>query len=160
MQNTSFYTKEIIFNMSNQPPYYYEVNLEWLSERTGELTAEHLPSLQIGVPPEFGGKEGIWTPEHLYVASVNSCFWATFLSIAHNSKLEFNQFRCSAKGKLEKVEGNGLQITEITLKPKLVLLGESDKEKAVRIIEKAEKNCLISNSIKTIIKLEIEVINT
>ena len=136
MQNTSFYTKEIIFNMSNQPPYYYEVNLEWLSERTGELTAEHL-----------------------YVASVNSCFWATFLSIAHHSKLEFNQFRCYAKGKLEKVEGNGLQITEITLKPRLVLLGESDKEKAVRIIEKAEKNCLISNSIKTIINLEIEIIN-
>ena len=48
-------------------------------------------------------------------------------------------------------------ITEITLRPKLVIRNASDAERASRILEKAEKHCLISNSIKTETKLEPEV---
>jgi organic hydroperoxide reductase OsmC/OhrA len=40
-------------------------------------------------------------------------------------------------------------ISEVTLKPKVVINQEKDKERALRIVEKAENACLISNSVKS-----------
>lgn len=55
-------------------------------------------------------------------------------------------------GKLEMVEGKYL-ITEITLRPELKIFDEAHKEKAERILVKAEKACLISNSIKSTVNM-------
>ena len=143
--------------MQDQLPFFYEAEVEWAGERRGNLRSPNLPTLEVVAPPEFQGHEGSWTPEHLYVASVNSCFMTTFLAIARNSKLEIVSFSAKARGKLEKIEGAGFQITEIVIKPKLVIHFSQDPERAKRIIEKAEKNCLISNSIKTVVKLEPEI---
>ena len=141
--------------MENQ--HLYKTEIEWTGERHGELRAPALPGLEVDAPPEFKGHEGVWTPEHLFVASVNSCFMTTFLAIAENSKLELVKFRTDAEGTLEKVEGQGLMITHITLRPKLVIKHSRDTERALRIIDKAEKQCLIANSIRTETKLEPQV---
>ena len=137
--------------------YYYTTEVEWTGERHGDLSAPVLPGLKVDAPPEFKGHEGVWTPEHLFVASVNSCFMTTFVAIAENSKLEFVSFTADAKGKLENLSDKGFMMTEITLQPKLVIRNARDAERASRILEKAEKHCLISNSIKTQTKLEPEV---
>jgi peroxiredoxin-like protein len=137
--------------------YSYSTEVEWTGQRAGDLRAPGLPSLQIDAPPEFKGHDGAWTPEHLFVASVNSCFLTTFLAIAENSKLEFVSFKAGAKGKLEKLDGQGFMMTEIVLRPRLVTRNARDAERAFRILEKAEKHCLISNSVKTKIRLEPEV---
>ena len=141
--------------MENQ--YSYATEVEWTGERRGDLSAPHLPDLEVDAPPEFKGHEGVWTPEHLFVAAVNSCFMTTFLAIAENSKLEFVSFSADAKGKLEKLEGQGFIMTEVLLRPKLLVNHARDVERAGRILEKAEKNCLISNSIKTETRLEPKV---
>lgn len=140
--------------MSHHSPYFYETEVGWTGARRGDLRSPHLPALQIAAPPEFQGHEGVWTPEHLYVASVNACFITTFLAIAELSKLEFVSLSATARGKLEKVEGQGYQITEIILRPKLFIRHRRDLERAARLLEKAERNCLISNSIKTAVRLE------
>jgi len=137
--------------------YFYTTEVEWTGERRGDLSAPVLPDLKVDAPPEFKGHDGVWTPEHLFVASVNSCFMTTFLAIAENSKLEFVSFKADARGKLEKLEGQGFVMTEITLHPKLLITHARDAERAGRILEKAERNCLISNSIKTETKLEPEI---
>jgi organic hydroperoxide reductase OsmC/OhrA len=82
---------------------------------------------------------------------------ATFIAIAELSKLGVVSFTSTAVGKLEKPEGQGYRITEIVLRPKLVIRFESDAERARRILEKAERNCLISNSITTDVTLEPEI---
>ena len=94
------------------------------------------------------------------MGAVNSCFMTTFLAIAENSKLDFVRFHAAAEGKLEKA-GQGFSITEIVLRPKLTLKDSGDAGRAARILEKAEKHCLISNSVKTEIHLEpqIDVVN-
>ena len=141
--------------MENQ--YSYSTEVEWTGERGGDLSAPDLPGLAVDAPPEFKGHEGVWTPEHLFVAAVNSCFMTTFLAIAENSKLEFVSFSADAKGKLETLEGRGFIMTEVVLRPKLLVSHARDVERAGRILEKAEKNCLISNSIKAETRLEPEV---
>ena len=136
----------------------YNVSLQWKEGRIGEMTSPELPTkIEVATPPEFDkGVAGIWSPEHLYTASVLSCYMTTFLAIAEYSKLEFNSFDCSAEGILEKVDGKFL-MTEITLKPVLVIEDDAKKDRALRIMEKSEKACLISNSIKTTVHLDAKV---
>ena len=138
--------------------HFYDTEVGWMGGRRGYLrSSADLPVLEVASPPEFQGHEHSWTPEHLFVASVNSCFMATFVAIAELSKLDVVSFTSTAVGKLEKPEGRGYRITEIVLRPKLVIRFESDAERAQRILEKAERNCLISNSITTDVTLEPEI---
>lgn len=143
--------------MTHQLPYFYETEVEWASGRRASLRSSGLPALEIAPPPEFQGDPGFWTPEHLYVASVNACFVVTFLAIAELSKFDFVSFASNARAKLEKIESSGYQITELVLRPKLMVRHARDRERAARLLDKAEKNCLISNSIKTVVKLEPEI---
>jgi organic hydroperoxide reductase OsmC/OhrA len=137
--------------------HYYKVNIRWDHDRKGMMCSPDIgkPHLQetscieIATPPEFPkGIPNIWSPEHLFTASVSSCLMTTFLAIAENSKLSFSSFTCKSKGKLEKINGRFL-MSEITLEPQVTIGDEKDREKAERIIRKSEEACLISNSIKS-----------
>lgn len=137
--------------------HYYNTTVKWTEGRKGELIEPTMPTIEVATPPEFPkGVPNTWSPEHLYVASANICLMTTFLAIAENSKLEFKSFECDGVGKLEKVDGR-FMISEIVLKPKVIVTEEKDIERAERIIEKSEKHCLVSNSMKTEVKLEMEV---
>lgn len=135
--------------------HYYEVGVTWNEARKGTLSSPALDqTIEVVTPPEFaGGIAGIWSPEHLLIAAVNSCLMTTFLSIAENSKLQYLHFSSKAIGKLEKVDGK-FMISEIVLQPLLEVMREEDMERGVRILNKAEANCLISNSIKAKIVFE------
>lgn len=133
---------------------FYEVDLQWKQDRIGEISSPVLSSsIEVATPPQFEkGVEGIWSPEHLFTAAANSCFMTTFLAIAEKSRLEFESFSCKAKGKLE-VEEKQFLMTEIDVFPTLTITSEEAKEKAIKVLEKAEKACLISNSIKSKVNL-------
>lgn len=137
----------------------YEVTVNWISDRKGNMSVPDLNStIEVATPPEFPkGMPGIWSPEHLFVAAINSCLMTTFLAIAENSKLEFLGFSSKASGKLEMTEGKYM-MTEVTLMPVVTISKEQDKERALRILEKSEAACLISNSVKSKIILKTEVI--
>ncbi len=95
----------------------------------------------------------IWTPEHLFIASVNSCYMATFLAVAENSQFEFISFDCNSVGIVETINET-LAVTQITLKPKVVIKSGEHEEQLKKILEKSNKECLISNSVTTKISLE------
>ncbi|WP_374446622.1 OsmC family protein [Epilithonimonas sp.] len=130
--------------------HFYNVNISWKQDRKGEMSSPELSqSVEIATPPQFSkGVENIWSPEHLFTAAVSSCLMTTFLAIAENSKLDFVNFECSSKGKLEQVEGKFL-MAEVILEPVVTIKNESDREKAERVLQKSEANCLISNSVKS-----------
>lgn len=138
--------------------HYYNVDISWKNDRKGEMSSpELLQSIEIATPPQFPkGIEGIWSPEHLFTAAVSSCLMTTFLAIAENSKLEFENFECKSKGKLEQVEGKFL-MTEVILEPVVTIKNESDREKAEKVLQKSEANCLISNSVKSKITMISEI---
>ncbi|TVR86528.1 MAG: OsmC family peroxiredoxin [Saprospirales bacterium] len=139
--------------------HQYEVNLHWDSESRGTLSSPALPQqIEVAIPPEFPkGMPGIWSPEHLFVASVNACLMTTFLVIAENSKLDFIRFESKAIGTVEKVDRK-YRVTKISLKPVLTIPDTMRKDRAVRILEMSEENCLISNSVNTAIHLQPQVI--
>lgn len=136
--------------------HFYNVQIEWNKDRKGVMCSPELntPTLgggciEVATPPEFPkGIPGIWSPEHLFTAAVSSCLMTTFLAIAENSKLEFTRFHCDSKGKLDQVDGKFL-MTEVILEPTVIIVDEKDRERAERVLSKAEAACLISNSIKS-----------
>jgi organic hydroperoxide reductase OsmC/OhrA len=133
---------------------HYQLDLNWLYGRKGELSSPDLDQqLEVATPPEFPeGIPGIWSPEHLFTASVCSCFMTTFLAVAKNSGLEYTSFDCHASGKLEQVDGV-FMMTEVLLEPSVTILSDSDFSKAERVLLKSEKLCLITHSIKAEVKL-------
>lgn len=141
--------------------HFFEVDLTWSKERKGVIsspdvhfTATDGGKIEVATPPPFPkGMPGIWSPEHLFTAAVSSCLMTTFLAIAENFKLEFESFSCVAKGKLEQVEGKYL-MTEVALVPELTILKEEDRDKALKVLTKAEAACLISNSVKAKISMD------
>lgn len=144
--------------------HFYDIDIQWNTGRQGMLCSKDLVSsaqspgcIEVATPPEFPkGVPGIWSPEHLFTASVASCLMTTFLAIAENSKLEFDRFACHAKGKLDTVEGKFL-MTEVQLFPEVVIADEGQREKALKVLEKSERACLISNSIKSKVVMEAKV---
>ena len=143
--------------MGEAGSYLYESEIDWSREKEGTSRGPQLPPIPVGAPPEFKGRAGNWTPEHLFVASVNTCLMLTLLAIAENSKINLVSYSATASGKLEKVQGAGYQVTEILVKPKVVVASEEDLRRMPRILEKAKEGCFISNSIKSVVKFEPEV---
>ena len=138
--------------------YRYEVKVNWESDRMGLMSSPVLNTkIEVATPPEFTkGMPGIWSPEHLLVAAVNSCLMTTFLAIAENFKFDFIHFESNAIGTLEKVDGK-LMMSEVVLSPVLTIAPDADKEKAIRILEKSEAACLIANSVKATIIFKPEI---
>lgn len=133
--------------------YTYDVKLEWTGQRKGTLAGDDLPLLEVAPPPEFSGIPGTWTPEHLLVAATASCLIATFLAIAEISKLHVISYEMSARGRLAKVPPEGYRFTEIILAPEVGVVA-AEVERARRLLEKAEKNCFVSQSLRATVKLE------
>lgn len=136
--------------------FVYKNSIKWEGERKGMVSSDNKPSFKVATPPEFKGHPGIWSPEDLFVASVNTCIMTTFLHYAENHKLEFISYKSEAEGILEMVE-NKFMFSEIKIKPLLVIKQDSDIHKAKKLIELSEKNCLISNSIRPQVRVTPEI---
>ncbi len=138
--------------------HQYDTTIEHTDTKRGTITATGRPPIAAGAPPEFGGTDAVWSPEHLCVAAVNACVMLTFEAIAANSKLPFRSYTASATGTLEKVEGRGREITRVVVKPRITVGPDVDRAKVERIVRMAEKNCFISNSLKAVVTLEPEIV--
>ena len=136
--------------------YLYQTSVKWTEQRKGTISCAGKPDVQVATPPEFKGHENIWSPEDLFVASANVCLMTTFLAVAERAGLAFSSYESTAEGRLEIVEGK-FQFTAITIRPSIILQPGGDPARAKELIEKAEHNCLISNSMKAKVTLEATI---
>ena len=93
----------------------------------------------------------------MLVGSVADCIILTFRAIARASKLEWIDLECSAEGKLERVD-RVTQFTTFDIQAKLTIGADTDSEKARKLLEKAEANCLVTNSLLASTHLQLEVV--
>ena len=136
--------------------FIYKNSIKWQLEKKGLLTSPDKPDIEVATPPEFRGHLGIWTPEDLFIASVNACIMITFLYYAEKQGLKFVSYASEAEGVLEWIEGR-LIFSEIKVKPLVFVKRDSDIQKTKEMIELSGKNCLITNSIKCEVKVLPEI---
>jgi peroxiredoxin-like protein len=128
--------------------YEYRVKAFCGGARKGVVHADEiLPSISFSAPPEFLGEAGRWTPEHFLVASVASCFVVTFSGIAEKSRLALVSFELEAEGMLGNADGSW-HFKRIKLSPVVTVPTEADRDRALRLLEKAEQSCLIAQSLQ------------
>ncbi|HZQ70590.1 MAG TPA: OsmC family protein [Terriglobales bacterium] len=136
----------------------YRSSAHWTMHKRGIVEAEGVPrTINFAAPPEFGGEPGLWTPEHLLLSAVATCFVATFRAVAEASHLEFQGMEVGVEGVVEKQEG-GYRFTTLTLRPTVTIHQEADRERTGRLLEKAERICLIARSILATIVLEAKIV--
>lgn len=138
--------------------YSFASSARWTGERHGIVEGHGVePPISFSAPPEFQGQAGTWTPEHFLTGAVATCFVTTFQAVAALSKFEANSLEVSAEGQVEKVEG-GFRFTRVTVRPILTITNESDRERALRLLEKTERACLVSRSLQSQVVLEPQVL--
>ncbi len=135
----------------------FRIDSEWHEKFSGTIEpCEASPPVSFGVPRDFGGQGGQWTPEHFLAAAVSSCIQATFLSIATPSGVELKAYTSGASCTMTK-GASGFEVTAVTVEPRIVVGDEKSKERAERAIEKAEKLCPISKALGNLVSLEAKV---
>ena len=139
--------------------YRYQASAQWHHHDRSFVELEHGAPRMIhfSAPPEFGGEPGVWTPEHFLLSAVASCFIASFRAVAGASKLDFQGIEVAVDGVLEKDAG-GYRFTVVTLRPVVIVFAEAERERAQRLLEKAERICPITRSLSARIELETKIL--
>lgn len=127
-------------------PHLYQVSASALPEGNVTVTSQDLPDIVSAPPPQFDGPGGAWSPETLLCAAVADCFILTFRAVAKLSKFEWTALECRTEGTLARTEGPA-RFTRFVTHATLRVPAGTDETKAKLLLEKAEHNCLIANSL-------------
>lgn len=137
-------------------PHHYAVAANSSAAGNVELTSPGLNPIDSASPAEFGGPGDRWSPETLFIAAVADCFILTFRAVARASKLEWASLCCEVDGVLDRVD-RVTQFTELRLRVVLSVPQGTNEQRALRLLEKSENACLITNSLKSKTHLTAEV---
>lgn len=139
-------------------PFPHRYTCTATSEADGDVGMESpgLPTLATAAPEEFGGPGDRWSPETLFVGSIVTCFILTFRAVAQASKLSWIDLTCGADGTLDRVD-HVTRFTEVQLRAELRVPDGTDPERARSLMERAERICLVTNSLTTSVHLDARV---
>ena len=137
-------------------PHTYRATAAGASTGLVAVTSPNLPEINTAPPAQFDGPGDVWSPETLLVAAVANCYILTFRALARFAKLEWRMLECGVEGILERVEGV-TQFSRYTTRATLVVATGTDREKASQLLQKAERSCLVSNSLRGVRNLEVEI---
>jgi organic hydroperoxide reductase OsmC/OhrA len=137
-------------------PHHYLASASGGNQGSVVVSGEGLPDLDTQSPPQFGGPEGVWSPETMLSATVANCFVLSFRAIARASKFEWTSLECDVDGVLERPERSAF-FTAFNIHAVLHVPDGSRTELAQRLLEKSEKICLITASLKAEITLTTNI---
>jgi len=140
-------------------PHHYLTSASGGTEGVVVVSGEGLPDLDTHAPPQFGGPEGLWSPEAMLSAAVANCFILSFRAIARASKFEWTSLECNVDGILDRPERVTF-FTTFNIHAVLRVPDDTKKEMAQRLLEKAETICLVTASLKseTVLTTDIQVV--
>jgi uncharacterized OsmC-like protein len=95
-----------------------------------------------------------WTPPAMLLAATESCLYLTMQMLAQKMHIEIKGYSSEAEGVLDSPDGKHTQFTEITIRPKVELVDEAQKDKLTSIYEKAEEYCYVARSLNCTVKVE------
>jgi peroxiredoxin-like protein len=137
--------------------YIYKTNIKWTGSDKGIISSSGKPEIEIAMPEELGGPTGFWSPDELFVSSVDACAMLTFFWLMEGKNIEVLDYQSSAEGISQISKDGDFRFTTIVLRPKIVVSNPEDEEKIQEIIRKLDNWCCISNSTKAEVTIEPEI---
>ena len=110
-----------------------------------ELTEGSQERIRAGAPPQFGGVEDVWSPEHLLIAAALTCLKTMFDACARREQLEIDDWRGTATAMLAKGPG-GPKFSAIDLAIE-IRASTADVARAESVLAIAARNCIITRSL-------------
>jgi organic hydroperoxide reductase OsmC/OhrA len=133
-------------------PHHYTVSANGSGTGDVELNADGLPTLRSASPIPFDGPGDRWSPETLLVAAVGDCLILTFRAVARASGFAWTSLECDVTGTLDRIERT-TRFVAFEVRACLRVPPGTDPDRARQVLEKAERRCLISNSLNGAIHL-------
>ncbi|MEM2141886.1 MAG: OsmC family protein [Candidatus Thorarchaeota archaeon] len=138
--------------------HQYALTVRHLHEKIVNVSIKGKEDFRVSTPPDFWPEApgDVLSPEDLFVASVASCYGVTLAGIAERSHVKLKGFTIEAEGRLKRGE-KGWEFENITLHANIGASSEKDIESIEKVAERAHTYCLVSNSLKCPVLVQIEV---
>jgi organic hydroperoxide reductase OsmC/OhrA len=114
-------------------------------------------NLPMSSAPGYRGDPQRFNPEQLFVAALSACQALTYLYLAARSGIAVVNYTDQAEGRLSLVDGR-MRMGAVTLRPRIVLERDHDREQALALVDQAHQGCFIGNSVSTPVRIEPQVI--
>ncbi len=137
-------------------PHTYQATAHGTATGIVPVTSAGLPEFNTAPPAEFDGPGNLWSPETLLVAAIADCFILTFRGVSRASAFAWTALDCQVDGILERVSGTS-HFTQFTTTATLTVPTGADHVKAKELLERAEKVCLVANSLLGRRAIEVRV---
>lgn len=137
-------------------PHTYRARLVGGPTGYAALSTAGAPDLRSAPPLEYDGPGDAWSPESLLLAAVEACFLFTLRAVAKASKAEFASLDLHSEGTVDRQNGV-TRFTEIVLRPRLTLAPGGDRDRALWVLEKSRKACLVTASLSTPVRVEPDI---
>ncbi|MDF1538972.1 MAG: OsmC family protein [Candidatus Thorarchaeota archaeon] len=136
----------------------YEIHSKWVKDKIVTIEISGKPTLEIATPLDFWPDAPVdkISPEDLFLGSAVACFGVSMHGVAKRFHVEFNDFKVRGVGTLAKGE-YGWEFDQITLDVEVIAKDESDIKKLGKVVERAHKYCLVSNSMKCPVHVNYEI---
>jgi organic hydroperoxide reductase OsmC/OhrA len=126
--------------------FTYESELEWRGGRRAEVTSGGRPAIAVMPPPDFpAGDESSWSPEHLFLASLQSCTMLSFVAHCAHRGLELVTYRSAVTGSLAQNAERRYAFQTVSMVVYVRMAG-GHAAAARELTPKAERDCFISAS--------------
>jgi organic hydroperoxide reductase OsmC/OhrA len=145
--------------------HHYDTRLRW-SGSTG-LGWDHYDRAHTAAAPparqeielttgESKGDPAKLNPEQLVVMAASSCQMLWFLHLAAKARIDVVAYEDAARG-LMPDDADPVRITEIALRPRIVVAGEAAEERVRKLVTTAHRHCNIANSLRGEMTIEPEI---
>jgi organic hydroperoxide reductase OsmC/OhrA len=147
------------------PTHRYETSLRWTGstalgwegyDRGHSATAPPAEQEVRLTTGESKGDPAILNPEQLLVMAASSCQMLSFLHVAAKSRLDVVGYEDAATGLMPE-DAKPLRITEIALRPRIVIDGEANEERVRNLVHIAHDYCFIANTLNCEMTIEPEI---
>ena len=138
--------------------HHYQATITWTGNKGsgtrdyGSYSRDHTVSLANKTPilassdPSFRGDPAKVNPEELLLSALSGCHMLWYLHLCADQGIMVVDYQDTASGTMVETRDQGGHFTEVTLRPRITILDQSQVDKAMALHEEAHKRCFIANS--------------
>ncbi|MFZ0370817.1 MAG: OsmC family protein [Halobacillus sp.] len=139
--------------------HHFHLKAEWPGGRNevGTIEADKLKT-QISIPKEMDGPDVGTNPDEMLLGAAATCYIITLGAMVERAGLPLKEMSMDSEGIVDVTDGV-ITYNKIIHKPRVLLKSEAsdkDMDKLNKLVEKAEKSCMISRAIEGNVALELQ----
>jgi len=139
--------------------HHFHLKAEWPGARNSEgyIEAGNLQS-KVSIPPEMDGPGVGTNPDEMLLGAAATCYVITLAAMIERTKLPLQEMSLDSEGIVDVTNGV-ITYKKIIHKPKVILQedsSEADHKKLEKLVEKAEKSCMVSRALRGNVAIELQ----